>query len=91
LPPAPYYVFLSRFTRRPITEVWPIALRERLPTVPVPLLPPDPDVPLSLQVALEACFELVGYQNLLDYTQPPPPPLNEEDLAWVESVVTAMS
>lgn len=88
LPAAPYYVFLSRFTRRPYTEVWSIDLRDRLPTVPVPLLPPDPDVPLSLQAAVDACFELVGYQNLLDYTQPPPPPpFGEEDLAWVESVL----
>lgn len=88
LPSAPYYVFLSRFTRRPYTEVWPVGLREPLPTVPVPLLPPDPDVPLSLQAAVNVCFELVGYQVLLDYTQPPPPPpLNPEDLAWVEALV----
>ncbi|MBI1878524.1 MAG: DUF4058 family protein, partial [Chloroflexi bacterium] len=90
LPPAPYYVFLSRFTRRPYTEVWPIGLRERLPTVPVPLLPPDPDVPLSLQAAIDACFELVGYQDLLDYTQTsPPPPLGVEDLEWAELVISS--
>lgn len=88
LPPAPYYVFLSRWQRRPHTEVWPIGLREPLPTVPVPLLPPDPDVPLDLQAALTACFELVGYEQLLDYTQPPPPPeLSSEDAAWVEEVL----
>jgi hypothetical protein len=90
LPPAPYYVFLSRFTRRPHTEVWPIQLRESLPTIPVPLLPPDPDVPLALQAAIDACFELVGYQRLLDYNrQPPPPPLSVEEAEWVESVVQA--
>jgi hypothetical protein len=90
LPPASYYVFLSRFTRRPVSEVWTIGLRELLPTVPVPLLPPDPDVPLQLQAAVEACFELVGYERLLDYTQPPPPPpLDAEDLAWVRARVEA--
>ena len=88
LPPASYYVFLSRFTRRPVSEVWPVGLREPLPTVPVPLLPPDPDVPLQLQAAVEACFELVGYERLLDYTQPPPPPpLSADDLAWVRGKV----
>jgi len=87
LPSAPYYMFLSRATRRPGTEVWPVQLRETLPTVPVPLLPPDPDVPLALQGTIEACFELVGYQRLLDYTQPLPPPiLDEEDRNWVKSV-----
>jgi hypothetical protein len=89
LPSAPYYVFLSRFTRHPHTEVWPIQLREPLPTVPVPLLPPDPDVPLALQPAINACFEVVRYhERLLDYSQPPPaPPLSPEDLAWVASIV----
>ncbi len=88
LPPAPYYVFLSRFTRRPRTEVWPVQLRAPLPTVPLPLLPPDADVPLALQTALDRCFALVGYQRLLDYTQPPPPPpFSQADLAWIEKVV----
>ncbi len=91
LPIAPYYTFLSRFTNYPYTEVWPIQLREPLPTVPVPLLPPDPDVPLALQKAIEACFNLVRYhERLLDYTQlPPPPPFHPEDAEWVESVVKA--
>jgi hypothetical protein len=92
LPSAPYYVFLSRFTRRPHTEVWPIQLRDKLPTVPVPLLPPDPDVPLALQKAIEACFELVGYQRLLDYSQPPSlPSLSQEDTEWIEAMVKAES
>ncbi len=84
LPPAAYYVFLSRTNRRPRTEVWPVALPERLPTVPVPLLRPDPDVPLDLQAAVRACFELVGYERLLDYAQPPPPPpLSEPEKDWL--------
>ncbi|MBI3760361.1 MAG: DUF4058 family protein [Chloroflexi bacterium] len=88
LPPAPYYVYLSRFTRRPRTEVWPISLRGPLPTVPVPLLPPDSDVPLNWQAAINACFELVGYERLLDYTQPSPPPdFSEEDATWVKEQI----
>jgi len=83
-PPADYYVYLSRFTQRPICDVWPIRLRDRLPVVPVPLLLPDPDVLLDLQRAVDACYDLVHYERLLDYTvPPPPPPLNEADAAWV--------
>ena len=70
--------------RRPRTQVWPIPLRLPLPTVPVPLLPPDPDVSLYLQEAVDACFDLVGYERLLDYSTPPPPPeLSDEDAQWV--------
>jgi hypothetical protein len=84
LPSAHYYAFLSRANRRPKTEVWPIDLKQALPTIPVPLLRPDPDVPLDLQAALRACFELVGYEHLLDYSQqPPPPPLTETENLWV--------
>ncbi len=83
-PPAEYYVYLSRFTNRPYTDVWPIGLRDRLPVLPVPLLPPDEDVVLGLQRAVDACYDLVRYERLLDYTAaPPPPPLSEADAAWV--------
>ncbi len=90
LPPAAYYIFLSRWQRRPWTQVWQISLRQALPAVPVPLLPPDPDVPLDLQAAVKACFELVGYERLLDYSVPPPPPaLSQEDAAWVAECLRA--
>lgn len=89
-PPAPYYVYLSRWQRRPFTQVWPLGLRERLPVIPVPLLPPDPDVPLDLQAAVSACFDLVGYERLLPYSLPPPPPdLVAEDAAWVAARLRA--
>ena len=89
-PPAPYYVYLSRVSRRPLTQIWPISLREPLPAVPVPLLHPDPDVPLDLQAAVSACFDLVGYERLLDYSGPPPPPeLDEQDAAWVVETLRA--
>ncbi len=88
LPLAPYYVYLSRFDRRPRTQVWPCALRRPLPTIPVPLLPPDADVPLKLQAAVDACFKLVGYERLLDYAQPPPmPALSAEDGQWLHARV----
>jgi hypothetical protein len=90
-PPAPYYIYLSRAERRPYTQVWALSLREPLPTVPVPLLPPDADVPLHLQQAVDDCFALVGYETLLDYTTPPPPPaLSAEDAAWVGAVLQAV-
>ena len=88
LPPAAYYIYLSRTQRRPRTQVWPVQLREQLPTVPVPLLSPDPDVPLELQSAVQACFDLVHYERLLDYAAPPPPPpLSDDDAAWASEVL----
>ena len=83
-PPAAYYVYLSRQQRRPFTQIWTVGLRDRLPVVPTPLLPPDPDVPLDLQAAVDACFALVGYERLLPYgDSPPPPELGAEDEEWL--------
>jgi hypothetical protein len=74
VPDAPYYVTLSREERRPKVEVWPLQLGEELPVLPVPLLAPDPDAPLDLGTAVAAVYERGGYADLIDYTQPPPPP-----------------
>jgi Protein of unknown function (DUF4058) len=89
LPQAHYYVYLSRSNRRhALTQIWAIDLRSRLPRVPVPLLTPDPDAVLDLQGAVRACFDLVGYERLLDYGAPPPPPeLDAAVREWVEEMV----
>jgi hypothetical protein len=46
------------------------------------LLYPDPDVALDLQAAVTACFELVGYERLLDYGGDPPAGLSPAERAW---------
>jgi hypothetical protein len=87
LPPAPYFIFLSRAERRPLTEIWPISLKEPLPVVPVPLLPGDLDVALDLQQAFTLTYDLLGYDLALDYTQPPEMPLPQAEAAWVETLL----
>lgn len=85
VPPAPYYVVLSRAEWRPTVEVWPIQLADKLPVLPVPLLEPDPDVPLDLGAAVASVYERGGYGTLIDYSQPPPPPaLEAADAAWLQ-------
>lgn len=65
------------------SEIWPIALNEPLPTVPVPLFPPDADVPLDLAAIFENVYNDAHYELRIDYSQPvPPPPLRPEMEAW---------
>ena len=86
LPEAPYFIILSRAERRPVAEVWPLRLQEPLPLLPVPLLPPDPDVPLDLGRALATIYDRSGYDLRIDYTQrPPAPALSAEEGAWLEA------
>ncbi len=86
LPEAPYFIILSRAERRPIAEVWPLPLQEPLPILPVPLLPPDPDVPLDLGRALATIYDRSRYDLRIDYTQHPPAPgLSAEERTWLEA------
>jgi hypothetical protein len=87
LPPAPYFIFLSRAEKRPLTEIWPISLKEPLPVVPVPLLPDDADVALDVQQVFTTTYDLLGFDLALDYTQPPEIPLPKEDAAWAEALL----
>jgi hypothetical protein len=87
LPSAPYFVFVSRAERRKEVEVWPIPLDVPLPTVKVPLLAGDADVDLDLQLALTTIYEIFGYDELIDYTQPPPGPLAASQSAWIDELL----
>ncbi len=83
LPRAAYFVFVNRAEQRKNVEVWPIALASPLPDVAVPLLPGDADVHLDLQKALTTVYDILSYDELIDYQAPPPGPLSDADSAWV--------
>lgn len=82
LPPADYLVMVAKAGERPHCSVWPISVRQPLPTIPIPLLEPDPPVPLALGQALQTAYERARYDLRVDYSQPPLPPLAPADAAW---------
>ena len=66
-------------------ELWPIRLRDCLPTVPIPLRAPDPDVPLDLLAVLRASYEEAACELSIDYSlSPSPPPLSAEETEWLK-------
>lgn len=81
LPDCDYYVMVSRAEERPRAGVWPIRLRERLPTIPIPVRTPDPDATVDLQVALNRLYDVAGYHYYI-YAGNPQPPLHPDDAAW---------
>jgi hypothetical protein len=83
LPSVPYFVFVSRADQRPRVEMWPIPLSQPLTSVPIPLLPGDPEVLLDLQAALDTVYQAVGYDLGIDYSAAPPGPLAVDDLEWI--------
>jgi hypothetical protein len=87
LPPADYLVMVAKAGERPHCSVWPISVRQPLPTIPIPLLDPDPPVPLALGQALHTAYERARYDLRVDYRKPPIPPLTLEEAAWAETLL----
>jgi hypothetical protein len=87
----PYMVVLIRAASSTM-EIWPIALQEALPVLPVPLRPPDKDVALDLSAALSAVYDEAYYHLSIDYQQEPPPPtLSPEDQAWLREMLRTVT
>jgi hypothetical protein len=87
LPPGDYYAFVGRVGRRPRCQIigWP--LRAALPTIPIPLLPGDPEATLNLQAAFRAAYDPSLYDRRLPYNRPLQPPLNPADQPWVAELL----
>jgi hypothetical protein len=81
-----YQAGVWRGSARTRFEIYPMALRRRLPVIGVPLRPADPDVPLDLQSIVEQCYRNGGYDDI-DYRREPEPPLSPEDAAWADALL----
>jgi hypothetical protein len=90
LPPAHYMVMVCKAGERPRSSVWPISVRQPLPTIPIPLLPPDPPVLLELGQALRAAYSRARYDLRVDYRKRPIPPLSAADAAWVAALMGSL-
>lgn len=89
LPAAHYIVMVCKAGERPRSSVWPINMRQPLPTIPIPLLPPDPPVPLDLGQALRTAYERARYDLRVDYRKPPMPPLSAAEAAWAVALIAS--
>jgi hypothetical protein len=84
LPDSPYYVLVARREKAPYCRVARACFDRPLPTVPVPLSKPDPDIRVALQPLVEAIYARSRYYQDIDYSQPLAPPLKPEQAAWLE-------
>jgi hypothetical protein len=90
LPMVSYLVTLTRAQARDV-DVWPLALPDPLPVIPVPLRSPDEDVPLDLASALRDIYDEAFYNLSIDYREPPPKPaLTDDELAWMEMLLAPL-
>jgi len=86
LPPCDYYAMVSRTESRPEAEIWPVALRAALPTIPIPLRAGRADARVDLQEVLHRAYESGAYEDYI-YRGQAQPRLSAEDTAWAREFV----
>lgn len=80
-----YVVSVSRARARRRIEVYAFGIKDRLPRCRIPLRAADPDVVLDLPAVFTRCYEVGGYDLLIDYRADPPVTLSPATLAWVDA------
>jgi hypothetical protein len=81
MPDCDYYVLVDRVEVRPRVPVWPVRLRDRLPSVAIPLRVGDAEPTLDVQEVLHLVYDGLAFADYI-YENSPQPPLHPEDAAW---------
>ena len=82
-----YRILVSRANRRPVAELYPFNLPEALPRFLLPLRPGDQEPVVDLQDVLEQVYQEAALELAIDYTQPPVPPVSDDDFAWIQTLI----
>jgi hypothetical protein len=83
-PDSPYVLLVAKARKPQLCRAWRGHFRRALPTIPVPLAKPDPEITLNLQPLIEGIYQRYRYGQSIDYARPLTPPLDAEQSAWLE-------
>lgn len=76
-----YRILISRSQTRPISDLYPFNLGDRIPAFLLPLRSEDSEPILDLQSLVDELYEQLGYDYFIDYDRNPPSP-------WLKSEIT---
>lgn len=62
-------------------------VQQPIPTFALPLLPDDREPLVDLNELLRGVYERAGYDLVINYAEPPIPPLRDDDVAWANALV----
>ncbi|HEY2154218.1 MAG TPA: DUF4058 family protein [Isosphaeraceae bacterium] len=86
LPPGDFCALVASADRRMDCDVYAWTIRQPLPTIPLPLDQPIPDVPIDLASLYATAFERGRYDRNLRRDRPLDLPLAPDDLAWASTL-----
>lgn len=84
-----YRMLVSRYHQRPRADVYLFSVRQPIPDIPIPLQPGEAEPVLSLNPLLHDLYDQGSYDLMIDYHQPPAPPLSEQDKRWADGLLAA--
>ena len=88
VPSFAYHVCSHHFDHFEDFLIYPIQLADPLPTISIPLLPGDGEVPVSLQQVFERTYAAGPYHREINYSEIVPlPKLTIEQMQWVKERV----
>jgi hypothetical protein len=87
LPPGDGYYVVSRYEQRPDSQVYAWPMNHPLPTLPVPLRAPDPDILINLGEVYSTAYDRGRFQRRIDYQGGKPPQLHADEISWVRDVI----
>jgi hypothetical protein len=82
LPEGDYYAFVARGNRYPNADVYAWTIRDRLPTIRIPLKAPDEDLSIDLAPVFETAYARGRYSRRSRYGSVPGIRRSEEVLKW---------
>ncbi|QEH34333.1 hypothetical protein OJF2_28690 [Aquisphaera giovannonii] len=88
LPRGLYHAIVARAEGRPNAQVYSWGVRQPLPSIPIPLRSPTPDVNLGLAEAFELTYRLGRFDMIVrhDGSLPEWLPLDPADREWAEAI-----
>ncbi len=79
-----YCIMVSCSSKRPQADLYAFNLADRIPRFTVPLADDDAPISLDLKSLLDEIYDQSGYDLVINYTQPPEPPLKAADTTWAQ-------
>jgi hypothetical protein len=82
-----YRVLVSRGGHPRRSQLYPIALRQPLPSIPIPLRSGEEEPHVDLQQVLHTVYDRGAYGRGLNYQAEPAPPLPPDEAAWADRLL----
>lgn len=83
-----YRIIVSRSQQRPQAEAYLFSVRDPIPDFPIPLQPGEAEPRLPLNQILHDLYDQAGYDLMIDYNQPPVPPLMAAAAEWAKNLLS---